>query len=246
VTAIAGNHTSRRLLGKGNSAFLFGAAIVACSSSAAAQTSAAVSIFTDDRFRGYTLSESRPVALVDLYYDDPSGLYGTLSGKLVASERDGVRPLGFILNGGYAKRLSSGITIDAGATHSVYSEVSDRAAARSYTEFYVGLSGKVLTGRLYASPDYVNGGSIYGELNFALEIAPSLRLSGHAGLLAPLGNNEDSYSYRREVDWRVGISRQIGPVTLQAAWVGVRPGQSLYRYGYHHREALVLGMTYAL
>lgn len=248
MTAIAGQRISRAvwLLGRGNSSFIIGVAIVACSSPAAAQTSAAVSIFSDDRFRGYTLSESRPVAIADLYYDDPSGFYGTLSGKLVASEQDGVRPLGLILNAGYAKRLSSGVTIDAGVTRSAYSEYSDRSGARSYTEAYAGLSGKVLTARVYASPDYIKGGSIYGELNATAEVAPKLRLSGHAGLLAPLGRNKDSYSYRREIDWRIGISRQFGPVTLQAAWVGVRPGQNLYRYGYHHREALVLGMTYSL
>jgi uncharacterized protein (TIGR02001 family) len=248
VTAIAGHPTSRarRLLGKGNSAFLLGAAIVACSSPAAGQTSAAVSVFTDDRYRGYTLSESRPVAIVDLYYDDPSGFYGTLSGKLVASEHDGVRPLGLILNAGYAKRLTSGITIDAGVTHSAYSEYSDRAAARSYTEGYVGFSGKVLTARVYASPDYIKGGSMYGEINANSEIAPKLRLTGHAGLLVPLDRSEHGYSYRREIDWRIGIARQFGQVTLQAAWTGVRPGQRLYRYGYHSREALVFGLTYAL
>jgi uncharacterized protein (TIGR02001 family) len=248
VTATAGHLTSRarRLFAKGNSAVLIGAATVVCSSPAAAQTSAAVSVFTDDRYRGYTLSDGRPVAIVDLYYDDPSGFYGTLSGKLVASEDEGVRPLGLILNAGYAKRLSSGITIDAGVTQSAYSVYSDRAAARSYSEAYVGVSARFLTARVYASPDYLKGGTIYGELNASAEIAPKLSLSGHAGLLLPLGRSEYGYSYRREFDWRIGIARQFGPVRLQVAWTGVRPGQNLYRCGYHSRQALVLGVTYAL
>ena len=248
MTATADHLTSRarRLLDKGNSGFLIAAGIVTCTSSAAAQTSAAVSVFSDDRYRGYTLSESRPVGIVDLYYDDPSGFYGTLSGKLVASEHEGVRPLGLILNAGYAKRLSSGNTIDAGVTHSAYSEYSDRAAARSYTEAYVGLSSKFLTARVYASPDYLKGGTIYGELNAKAEIAPKLGLSGHAGLLVPLGGSEHGHNYRREFDWRIGLARQFGPVTIQAAWTAVRPGQNLYRYGYHNRGALVLGVSYAL
>jgi uncharacterized protein (TIGR02001 family) len=237
-----------RLRGKPNSfrIFLIGAATFVHSSTAAAQTSAAVSIFSDDRFRGYTLSDGRPVGILDLYYDDRSGLYGTLSGKLVASKHEGVRPLGLILNAGYAKRLPSGLTIDVGVTHSAYSEYSDRAAARSYTEAYAGLSGKLLTARVYASPDYLKGGSLYGEVIATAEIASKLTLSGHAGLLVPLGASGQSCTYRREFDWRIGIARQFGPFMLQAAWTGVSPRQNLYRYGYHSRNALVVGLTYAL
>ena len=237
-----------RLAGKANSlsALLIGAAFVGFSSPAAAQISGAVSIFSDDRYRGYTLSDGRPVGILDLYYDDPSGFYGTVSGKLVASEHAGIRPLGLVLNAGYARRLSSGLTIDVGATHSTYSEYSDRAAARSYTEAYAGLSGKFLTARIYASPDYLKDGSLYGELNATAEIAPKLTLSGHAGLLLPLEANQNGYRYRREFDWRIGVARQFGPVSLQAAWTAVSPGQRLYRDEYHSRDALVVGVTYAL
>jgi uncharacterized protein (TIGR02001 family) len=236
-----------RLRGKANRfrALLLGATIAAQTSPAAAQISAAGSIFTDDRYRGYTLSEGRPVGILDLYYDDPSGLYGTMSGKFVASRHNGLRPLGLILNAGYAKRLPSGLTLDVGATQSAYSEYSDRAAAKSYAEAYAGLSGKFLTARVYASPDYLRGGTVYGELNVNAEIAPKLSLSGHAGLLLPVGDSGHGYRYRREFDWRVGIARQFGPVRLQAAWTGVSPGQNLYRYGYHSRNALVVGVIYA-
>jgi hypothetical protein len=192
------------------------------------------------------LSDGRPVGILDLSYDHSSGLYGALSGSAVATRDDGLQPLGLILNLGYAKRLASGITIDAGATHSAYSRYSDRRAARSYTEVYAGLSGKFLTGRVYVSPDYLTGGTLYGEFVATAPIADNLQLSGHAGLLVPLGRSQTGYSYRREFDWRIGITRQLGPVSLQAAWTGVRPAQNLYRYGYHSRDALVLGLTYAL
>jgi uncharacterized protein (TIGR02001 family) len=233
------------LRGRANSfrTLLAAAAIASYASPAAGQASAAVSIFSDDRFRGYTLSDGRPLGIIDLYYDDPSGFYGTLSGKLVASEREGLKPLGLILNAGYAKRLSSGLTIDAGVTHSSYSEYSDRAPARSYTEAYAGLSAKFLTARIYASPDYLKGGTVYGEVIATAEIAPKLSLSGHAGLLVPLEDSRNGYRYRREFDWRIGIARQFGPVALQAAWTGVQPGQNFYRYGYHSREAFVVGLT---
>lgn len=250
VIAAADQRTSapplRRAKGSDFSAFALGAAIAACSSPTAAQTSAALSILSDDRFRGYTLSDGQPAAIADLYLDDRSGFYGTLAGKVVAGEHEGLRPLGLILNAGYAKRLSSGLTIDAGVTHSAYSKYSDRAAARSYTEAYAGFSRKFLTARVYVSPDYLRGGTIYGEVNATSEVAPTLSLSGHAGLLIPLGSDSYGYTYRRELDWRIGVARQLGPVTLQAAWTGVGPGQSLYRYGSHSRSALVVGVTYAL
>lgn len=217
-----------------------------CSSAAGAQTSAAVSIYTDDRFRGYSLSDSRPVGIVDLSYDDPSGLYGALSGRIVASRGDGVQPLGLILNAGYAKRLSSGLTLDGGITHSEYSRYSYRAAARSYTEAYAGLSGRFLAARIYASPDYLKHGTLYGELDGNIPLGAKLRLTGHVGLLVPLRKGADGESYGKDVDWRIGVTRQIGAVSIQAAWTAVRPGHDLYRERYHHRDALVVGLIYAL
>jgi uncharacterized protein (TIGR02001 family) len=224
---------------------LTGAIVAPCSASAAAQTSVAVSLFSDDRVRGYTLSDGRPVGIVDLSYDDATGLYGALSASAVAT-RNGLQPLGLVLNAGYAKRLTSGITLDSGVTHSVYSKYSDRRAAKSYSEAYAGFSGKFLTARLYASPDYLKGGTVYGELIATAPLASNLSLSGHAGLLIPLGNGGSGYSYRREIDWRIGVTRQFGPLSVQAAWTGVSPGQNLYRYDYHSRNALVFGFTYAL
>jgi len=86
-------------------------------SPAAAQVGTAVSVFSDDRFRGYTLSDSRPVGILDLSYDAQNGFYGALSGSIVATRHDGLQPLGLQLNGGYAKRLSSGLTVDTGIVH---------------------------------------------------------------------------------------------------------------------------------
>jgi uncharacterized protein (TIGR02001 family) len=122
---------------------------------AAAQVGAVVSIFSDDRFRGYSLSEARPVGILDLSYDAPNGLYGTLSGSVVASRHDGLQPLRFAINGGYARRLRSGLTLDLGAVHSRYSEYSGIASDRYYTEVYAGVAGKLLGARISLSPDYI-------------------------------------------------------------------------------------------
>jgi uncharacterized protein (TIGR02001 family) len=216
-------------------------------SPAAAQLGAALSILNDDRFRGYSLSDGRPVGILDLSYDASDGFYAALSGSLVASRGDGPRPLGLTVNGGYAKRLRSGLTVDVGVTHSNYSTYAEIERARSYTEVYAGLSGKLLSARIYASPDYLRHGSLYGELEGSIPAADKLRLTGHVGLLVPLRRSSYGSSYGRDVDWRIGVVRQFGPFSLQAAWTAVRPSHDVYKsYHYHRRGAVVVGLTYAL
>src|SRR5436309_441909 len=77
---------------------LFAAAPVFAPSPATAQASGAISIFTDDRYRGASLSDGRPVAILDFAYDAPSGFYGALTGKAATTRDEGLRPLGLIVN----------------------------------------------------------------------------------------------------------------------------------------------------
>lgn len=212
----------------------------------AAQTSAAVSLFNDYRFRGYSLSDGRPVGIVDLSYDVRNGLYGAVSGSLVASRGEGLKPLGLILNGGYATRVSSRFAVDLGVTHSSYSKYSDRAASLSYTEVYAGISGKLLSARLNVSPDYVKGGSVYGEVNGNWRLRQNLSLTAHVGVIVPFSRVHPGYRYSEDLDWRLGFAQQLGPVSLQAAWSAVRPGRGAYRDRNHKRDALILGLTYSL
>lgn len=215
-------------------------------SPAKAQANAAVSLLNDLRLRGYSLSDGRPVGILDLSYDARSGLYGAVSGSIVASRGEGLKPLGLIVNGGYATQVSSRISIDVGLTHSSYSRYSDRAASLSYTEVYAGISGKLLSARLNLSPDYVKGGSAYGEINGNWPLGNKLSLTAHAGLLVPFHRVHSAYRYSSDVDWRLGVARLIGPVSLQAAWCAVRAGRGGYRDRRHKRDALILGLTYSL
>lgn len=215
-------------------------------SAATAQVTAAVSVFNDYRFRGYSLSDGRPVGLLDLSYDASSGFYGALSGSVVASRGEGLKPLGVIVNGGYATRLSPRMALDVGVTHSSYSKYSDRAASLSYTEVYAGISGKLVSARLNVSPDYVKGGSAYGEVNGNWPVGKNFSLTGHAGVIVPFQAIHPGYRYSEDVDWRLGVAQQLGPVSLQAAWSAVRPGRGAYRERNHKRDAWILGLTYSL
>jgi uncharacterized protein (TIGR02001 family) len=233
---------------RARSAILAAGACIFLPAPASAQVGTAVSIFSDDRFRGYSISGGHPVGLLDLSYDAAGGVYANVSASVVASSGDGLRPLGLQVNGGYAKRLSSSVTLDLGVVHSNYTHYSSRGSARSYTEAYAGLTGKLVSTRLYLSPDYLkpHAWTLYGEVDGNLPVATRLRLLGHIGMLVPLRSGGDGEDYRREIDWRVGVARDFGPISLHLAWTGVRPGHDPYRNREHGRSALILGLSYAL
>ena len=225
------------------------AAVLSFTAPAAAQVGTSVSVFSDDRFRGYSLSGGRPVGILDLSYDAPNGFYAALSATVVATRHDGLQPLGLQLNGGYAKRLSSGLTIDAGVVHSNYSPYSSRNAGKSYTEVYAGLAGKILSSRLSVSPDYLKPGawSLYGEVDANVPTVKKLHVTGHVGILAPL-NHRGYYdeTLHPELDWRLGFARDLGPVTLSVAWTGISRNRDLYQERSYGRRALIVGITCAL
>ena len=100
---------------------------IGCAAPARAEVGATVSAFSDLRFRGYSLSEGSPVAILDLAVDDPSGLYADAAGMGVF-RNSGPAPLALQLTGGYAKRLKSGTTLDFGITHSTYSKLFERGS----------------------------------------------------------------------------------------------------------------------
>jgi uncharacterized protein (TIGR02001 family) len=219
-----------------------------CASPAAAQTGVALSLLNDYRFRGFSLSDGRPVAVFDISYDASNGLYGAVSGSLVATRHDDIQPLGVQLNAGYAKQLQSGMTIDVGAIHSSYSEYSSRRSAYSYTEVYAGLAGKVVSGRIAVSPNYLSHRvwTLYSELNGSVPATSRLRLTGHVGMLLPLSYSNDASHYRHEFDWRIGVEQEFGRLSIHTDWTGARPGDERYPAASHDRSGIVLGVTYVL
>jgi hypothetical protein len=193
------------------------------------------------------LSEGRPVAILDLSYDAPDGIYAALSGTLVASRGDGLQPLGLAMNGGYARRLRSGASFDVGVVHSRYSHYSGLRGSRSYTEAYAGLTGRILGARLSISPNYLGAAhwTLHGAVNAHKDISTRLFLDGEIGVLVPVGSRAYADHLRPEMDLRVGIARKTGPVTLRATLTG-RGGPYAYAGRSHGRVALVVGISGAL
>jgi uncharacterized protein (TIGR02001 family) len=214
---------------------------------ASADVGATVSLFSDARFRGYSLSEGHPVGILDLSYDDVSGFYAAGSASAVIFS-NGPRPLGLQLGGGYATRLSPSLSADLGVIHSRYSGYSSHGSANSYTEIYAGLTHGFLSARVAYSPHYFEHGArtIYGEVDANVGLARKLRLNGHFGLLAPIDYQYRGASSRTQYDWRVGVTREIGRASLHLVATGGGPGCDYYRGRYHSRTALTFGASLPL
>ena len=223
--------------------------VVGCASAtpASAEIGLAASVFSDSRFRGYSLSEGRPVGTFDFAYDDASGFYAALSASGVL--RRGGNPAPFALQGdaGYAKRLASGTTVDVGITHTTYSHYSSGERGTSLSEIYAGVARGAVSSRLSMSPHYFERGrwTAYGEVNASVSPARNWSVDGHAGMLVTF-RAPSTESYRPDFDWSVGVTRALGRVSLHASWSDGAPGHDFYNKHRHSRSALVLGASLAL
>lgn len=216
--------------------------ILAASAPANAEVGATASIFSEARLRGISLSAGHPVGEISLSYDDPGGLYGSLTGSVVLSSEYGLRPLGLLESIGYAKRLKVGPTIDVGVLNANYSRYTAYQRSSGYTEVYAGLVGKVFSSRIYLSPNYFRSHSwaAYGEVDAGIRPARKLGLRAHIGSLVPLGS---AYRSRVQYDWQIGATREAGPLSLHASLSGGGPGRDFYEDHWHRRRALIVGAT---
>lgn len=234
--------------GKSLAAFIAGVIAFLPTPAAAGQIGAVVSIFSDERFRGVSVSDGRPVATLDLSYDAPHGLYGSLSGTLVATRDEGPRALSAIVNAGYAKQLRSGLIADVGIYHTRYTHYSGLSSGRSFTEVYAGLMGKAFGGRISVSPNYLGVArwTAHGEVDGHLDLSRNTFVEGEAGLLVPLSKSAYQEHIHSQFDARLGLARREGPVTFHAS-VSARTGADAVYGGHgHDRVGLVLGLSTAL
>jgi hypothetical protein len=226
---------------------LIGLAAVVISAPADAQVGALASVYSDDRFRGISVSEGRPVGIVDLSYDTANGLYAGLSGTVVLARHDRLEALSVILVGGYATRFGSGLTADLGFVHSRYSHYSGVGTGREYNEIYAALSGKLLGGRISVSPNYLGKSrwTAHGEVFGHLDLTRATSLSADLGVLLPVQHTVDQTSYGPQLDARVGIAHRIGRTTLHADVTGRSGSSAFYGIRGYGRVALVLGISTA-
>jgi uncharacterized protein (TIGR02001 family) len=205
----------------------------AFASGVGAQFSGTASVVSDYRYRGITLSDQKPAAQIGLTYDDPGGWYaGAFAStvRLAPPAGPGVQATIFT---GFASRLASGISLEAGGDYSVFTS----AAADDYGEVYLGIASDRLSARIYYSPRYYGqrANAWYGEVNAAQPLTDRVQLFAHLGLLT----TRTTYPYtpqieQRIVDGRIGLGADFDLFHLELAWVGItsRSGNNTASVGY--------------
>jgi uncharacterized protein (TIGR02001 family) len=184
-----------------------------------AQVSGTLSALSDYRYRGVSFSDDRPAAQFTVAYDDPHGWYAGLFASTVRfalTQQSGAQSLLFA---GYAHRLASGPTIEAGADYASY-----RVGGQTYDypEVYAGATIDNVSARLYYARRYYAGDAdtFYAELNGALPVHEHARLIAHVGALhTRSGGYYDVPDLTG--DAKAGVVFDVDKVAIQLAWVGV-------------------------
>jgi uncharacterized protein (TIGR02001 family) len=207
---------------------------------------AKISLESDYQVRGYSVSQGRPVGVVDLSYDFPSGLYlnGSAFGALPNDEHPGL--LGTIGDIGYARRLNAALSVDGGLTRTEYFGIGTGGYRTGYTEVYAGIASRRLSAHLYYSPDYFRSGAktLYGEIDGNIGLVADIRLNAHVGVLGWLDRPAPQPPGNTSYDWRIGASRQFGAVDLHAAVTGGGPSPQYYDGRSHSKTEFIDGAGY--
>jgi uncharacterized protein (TIGR02001 family) len=209
------------------------------------QFSGSATVVSDYRFRGVSLSHNRPAAQVAVAYDDASGWYGGAFASTVQLVYPTNRELQLVSFLGYARRMPSGLSWEAGADYSLITG----AQSYSYSEAYVGLSSENVNARLYYAPRYFGQDTdvIYGEINAAQRLLDRVRLLAHAGALH--NNSDGAYNQRpdhRIFDVSVGVAFDLDRFNVQLSWVGVSSVNTPYPVaGMRSKNGAVLLLSYS-
>ena len=212
---------------------------------ARAQVAFSAAIESDDRLRGVSLTDGQPIASVSVSLDRPSGFFGGVTAKAVATSHSGLRPEGYVAYLGYARTLAPSLSWDLGVTNSEVLVYRERRYTANYTELRTGVSLKNVAAHIYYSPRYLNDApTLYVDLAGALHPVRNWRLFGHLGLLTGLSEVGHYEGERVRLDLRAGIAREFGRGEIRAEWIAATPAPYFPPYTRQHRNALVLGATY--
>lgn len=218
------------------------AACLLAAGGAQAQLSGSVSLASEYSARGVSLSNGRAAPQFSLSYDAAQGWYaGAFAApRLTQAGRTGVTKL--VAYGGYAHRLPSGLSWEAGASSTSFSHLS----IYNYRELFLGLASDRLAGRIYFAPAYYGyaGRAAYAELNGFYPLRERIKLIAHAGVLHGLSGL--AAKARDRVDLRLAIGFDAGQCNVQLAWLGTADiGSGVPRGGDRTPRALSLSASYS-
>jgi len=209
---------------------------------ASAQLSGSLSVVSDYRYRGISLSDERPAAQLGLTYDAAEGWYGgafVSTVKLEGYETRGVQAIAFA---GHTWGMPSGLSLEVGADYAVVT-----AAPRyDYGEVYAGFAFQNVSGRMYFSPRYFgqDAAAVYAELNLAQPLLDNVRLLGHVGVLESSANKYYGNPPGPLIDGALGVGVSWQGFSLQVSWVSVNHSSGAYATnGIEHRSGVVASLS---
>ena len=182
---------------------------------ACAQVSGSVTLLSDYRYHGASLSDESPTAKLALAWDRGDGWYAGAQVARVRFAYPGARSeLQVVPYLGYVRVLRPGVAVEAGAQYTSFSE----STGYDYPEIYLGVSAEHLGARAAWIHDYFGEASAwYGEVNGSRPLRGRLRAIGHIGVL-----RQNTYSENDGGHWRydvaAGLALAWAEFDLQAAW----------------------------
>ncbi|MFC5500085.1 TorF family putative porin [Caenimonas terrae] len=214
------------------------------SSPARAQLGGSISVDSDYRFRGVSLSGAKPTVRLSANIDAASGWYGggsATQARLARGERY-LQSLGYA---GHVTPLAAGRSFDVGASYSHFA--GERRF--DFAEAYAGLQGERWSLRLNYSPDYFgqHTQTAYLDASVDEQLGDVARLFGHVGLLLPLAGTEpgNAGTRRARVDLRAGAGWRLRDIDLQVAWTVASRGGPVPAAYDGRRSALVFSASYS-
>ncbi len=192
---------------------------------ARAQVSASVSVASDYRLRGVSLSGQRPVASLNLDYDHASGLYA--GGSAIAEQPSdaGARILGHVEYLGFATHSDNGLSWDVGVKNQSATLYAARKQDLQYADIYVGAARDDLSLHVHYYPDHLSGSGslVYLDLNGAIRQGDDWRLTGHVGVWTPIDGPGGRTGGRERYDLRLGVAREFKHCELTLGWTAAFP-----------------------
>ena len=190
---------------------------------ACAQVSGSVTLLSDDRYHGQSLSDGKPGAQLALAWDRGDGWYAGLQlSRVRFSDTDAdigaqLRAAPYL---GYVHAVRPGLNAEAGVQYNGFST----SRHYDFAEVYVGLSGERVRTRLSWMPRYFGQTAAeYAEVNGDHPLHGRVHAVGHIGAL----RFPHAEGYSRPVNpWRIDIAAGLGVsvrgLDVQATWTTVR------------------------
>lgn len=230
----------------GAARLLLGSLLVLPAAPARAEIGATLTVASQERFRGYSVSDGYPATTLSLSYDDAAGPYAEGSVMIAGNPSDGIERTRFEANAGYALRLRNGPTLDAGIVHAEYTGYRIYGEQAVFTEVYAGVITDHLSVHAHYSPNYFQHGisTLYGDVEGTTELAPHLRLAGHYGMLFQLDGKHEQAGTTTE-DWRIGLSTDVKRLNFGLALASGSDKRSFYGVVRKGGTALLFSVTVA-